>query len=378
MKVLQVIDTLQVAGAEVLLRDLVLGLARMKVECEVYVLRRSGSLLARSLEDGGIPVHAPSASSIYSPLHILRLAAHLRRHHYDLIHVHLFPAQLWVALAARMASVAAPLITTEHCAWNYRRHSWCRPLDRWMYGKYDAIAAVTADTARALIEWLPEVEPRTFVCLNGVDWNRFQAATASAIPGVPRGAFTILSVGRLVHQKDHATTIRALAAVPGAHLVIVGSGSDLRDHRQLAAALNVEGRVHFLGVRNDVAGLLKASDVFVQSSRFEGFGIAALEAMASGLAVVASRVPGLQEVVGNSGLLFHPGDHGALAGHLRTLAGSTDLRRKLGASAAMRARQFAFEQTIRGYLHLYDRVLSGERELRPEIRDPGLPAERCA
>jgi glycosyltransferase involved in cell wall biosynthesis len=359
MRVLQVIHNLGLAGAEVLTRDLILGLTGRGIECELYLLQSADSSLQRSLLAEGIRIHAPLQASVYSPLHVRALTTHFGACSYDIVHVHLFPAQLWVALAARAIKVSARLVTTEHSAYNYRRRRVYRPMDHWIYAQYCRIACVSDATAEALIEWLPEVAGKARSCPNGIHLKIFTntpPGSKSALFSLPETCPVILSVGRMVHQKDHGTAIRALSVTPEAHLVLVGVGPELEKHRKLAQKLGVAHRVHFLGPRTDIPQLMKAANIFVQSSRFEGFGIAALEAMASGLPVVASRVPGLAELVGEAGLLFEAGDHHQLARHLNTLLSNEELLTRLAERGKSRATAFSFDKTLDCYETLYRQV----------------------
>jgi len=107
----------------------------------------------------------------------------------------------------------------------------------------------------------------------------------------------------------------------------------------------------------DVAQLLKAADLYVQPSRWEGFGIAALEAMASGKAIVASDVPGLAQVVGDAGLLFPAGDAAQLARSISTALDNPDLRQRLAQRAQQRARMFSLDTTLDCYEKLYREVV---------------------
>jgi glycosyltransferase involved in cell wall biosynthesis len=360
MKVLQVINHLLVAGAQVLVRNMILGLTHRGIECELYLLQSTDSPIESSLLREAVRLYFPLRTSIYSPLHARSLAAHLRDHSYDVVHVHLFPAQLWVALASKLANATAPLVTTEHNTYNRRRRPIYRPMDRWMYAQYRFIASISEATTEALVRCLPELAGKARTCPNGIDVDSFASAPASnkfALLSLPDHCPVILSVGRLEFQKDHETVIRAMSLIQDAHLAVVGVGPRLEELESLARKLRVANRVHFLGQRTDVPQLMKAADVYVQSSRWEGFGIAALEAMASGLPVVASRVPGLAELVGDTGLLFEPGDHQQLAEHLATLINREELRARLAKAGQPRAAAFSFDRTLDCYENLYRELL---------------------
>jgi glycosyltransferase involved in cell wall biosynthesis len=141
-------------------------------------------------------------------------------------------------------------------------------------------------------------------------------------------------------------------------LVLAGDGSLRQQLEAQAETLGVTSRVHFLGRRMDVAELLKMADIYVHPAAFEGFGIAAAEALTAGKPVVASNVPGLAQVVGDAGILVPPGDVETLAAEVRTLINSPDRRQQLSRAAVERGRQFSIETTVAAYIDLYRSVLS--------------------
>lgn len=356
MRVLQVIDSLALGGAEVLVAGLHLGFRERGIECEYYLLRAEPTPLEKLLANHGARIHAPLVTSVYSPLHIQALQRHLRMFDYDILHVHLFPAQLWAACAARLARTAIPLVTTEHHTENRRRSPWCRSSDRWMYRQYRRIASISPATTASLVAWLPEVRGKVVECPNGVDVDAFASAHTSgkqALFSVPEDTAVILCVGRMESVKDHETLFRAVSLVPGAVLALAGDGPLAGKLHMLANKLGIASRVQFLGKRMDVPQLLKAADVYVQPSRAEGFGIAALEAMAAGKPVIASDIPGLGQVIGDAGLLFAAGDAHQLAACITTLLGDSDMRQRLATSAQMRARMFSLDRTLDCYEKLY-------------------------
>ena len=157
-------------------------------------------------------------------------------------------------------------------------------------------------------------------------------------------------------KKDHETLLRAVSLVPGVVLVLAGDGQLSEQLHTLADELGIASRVRFLGKRMDVPRLLKAVDVYVQPSLWEGFGIAALEAMAAGKPVVASNVPGLAEVIGDAGLLFSIGNAGQLAQHISTLLGDANYRQRLGQAAQKRSWMFSLDKTLDCYEKLYREV----------------------
>ncbi len=363
MKVLQIIDSLALGGAEVLVSSMHSGLRARGIECEYYVLRAGETPLAASLLDQNARIHAPLAASVYSPRHILAFERHLRKHSYDLVHVHLFPAQLWAACGARLARLKAPLVTTEHSTEVRRRKRWYRLVDRWMYAQYRLIAAVSAAVAANLAGWLPEVRNRIADCPNGIDIEAFSSATTpgkQTLFSISEETPVVMTVGSLEYVKGHETLLRAIRLIPDAVLIVIGDGRLSGKLWELAGGLGIAPRVKFLGKRRDIAQLLKAADVYVQPSRWESFCLAALEAMASGRAVIASDVPGLAQMVCDAGLLFTAGDVDGLAEGIKLLLGNSALRARLGASALKRARQFGLDATLDRYAALYRNALNSD------------------
>jgi len=171
----------------------------------------------------------------------------------------------------------------------------------------------------------------------------------------------VISVASLSKQKDHVTLIKAIAHLQNVHLLIVGDGSLKTKLHEFSISLGLNNRVHFLGYRNDVPELLAAADVFVMSSHWEGFGLAVVEAMAAGVPVIASDVPGLSEVIehGKSGLLFPARDEAKLAENIRLLLKDKHRRQQLINEGKKRAHYFTIDKTVSQYVGAYDKILRG-------------------
>jgi len=237
---------------------------------------------------------------------------------------------------------------------------WFRGIDRWMYGQYKRIASISAATTASLVEWLPELKDKVVECPNGINVDCY----ASSAPTDKQSLFAlsenvpvVLCVGRLEPEKGHKTLLRAVRLIPDVVLALAGDGQLSEQLHTLADELGIASRVRFLGKRMDVPQLLDAADVYVQPSLWEGFGIAALEAMAAGKPVVASNVPGLAEVVGDAGIFFPAGDFDQLAQSIVTLLDDAKYRQRLGEAARQRSRMFSLKKTIDCYERLYREVV---------------------
>ncbi|MGD0631908.1 MAG: glycosyltransferase family 4 protein [Terracidiphilus sp.] len=360
MRVLQLIDSLPLAGAEVLVKDIAPRLQERGIECEVAVLRKLNSALESMLERAGVPLHSTGVTNLYSPRQVGPLVNLMG--HFDIVHVHLFPAQLWAVLAARKMETRIRLVTTEHNTWNARRRLWLRPLDRWMYPHYQLIACNSEATADELVRWCPGIAEKIRVIPNGIPVEDFETAEPADLGLENQDGARLVFVGRFEPQKDHRTILLALKNLPEVRLLLVGDGPLRRELEDLAQSINVRSRVSFLGRRTDVANVLKASDIYVHSTNSDGFGIAACEAMAAGLPVIASDVPGLADVVRGAGVLFPVGDHAALAREIQELLASPARRREMSKASRKRAQSFSIDKTVDGYLAMYESLCRQERQ----------------
>jgi glycosyltransferase involved in cell wall biosynthesis len=361
MRVLHVINSLILAGAEVHLSEMLPRMRQRGLEVAVLALKHLDSPLENDLRAAGFHFLPSRGSVIYSPSHICSLVKHISS--FDVVHSHLFPAQLWVAASARLANRHIPLVTSEPSTHNRRRRRWARPLDLWMYQNYTKIICNSDATAEHLIRWVPEVADRVSVIHNGVPVQRFQDAEpankAEVLP-TASGRPVVMFVARFDPTKDHATLLRATRKVPDAELVLVGDGDARPAMQKLASDLGIGERVHFLGRRPDIPQLLKLADLYVHASHCEGFGIAAVEAMSAGLPVVASDVPGLKEVVKGAGRLVPPRDEEALAEAISDILRSRQIRQRMAAASQTRAAHFTIDRTVDSLTRIYEAVARGE------------------
>ena len=218
-----------------------------------------------------------------------------------------------------------------------RRHNLLRRLNAPLVSGFTAVSADLASWLTATVG-IPAHKVR--VLMNGVDTGRFRPGPvdrAALLPEVPPGAVVVGTVGRLDPVKGHTHLIDAVARLDASlHLVIVGDGPERPRIERAVSAAAIGDRVHLLGERADIPVLLRAFDLFCLPSLAEGISNTLLEAMATGLPVVATAVGGNPELVARdeTGLLVPAGDPDALATALGGLVAEPALRRRLGAGGA--------------------------------------------
>ncbi|HEY7509304.1 MAG TPA: glycosyltransferase [Vicinamibacteria bacterium] len=367
LRVAHVVESLGAGGAETLLADVVERLAPDRFESRVLALDAPLHLLPR-LRAAGVWAEPIALCPRRRPLACAaRLARRLRAYRPHVIHTHLYFANVLGRLAAS-ATPSARVVTTLHNP-DYTHESRPGPrfaarkaLDRWTARRNAAFVAVSSAVAedyRRQMGWTG-IE----VIHNGVDLDHFAPAppSAPASDAWPQGALRVLSVGRLHGQKGHTLLLQAAAACRSRGLAlalaIAGEGPLHAELEAQARAAGLGTSLRLLGRRSDVRELMRACDVFVFPSLYEAFGVALLEAMACGAAVVASRVGGIPEIVedGASGLLVPPADPAALADAIACLAERPDRRRALGRAARLRAEAFDIRETVRRLESLYARL----------------------
>lgn len=322
---------------------------------------RDADKFHRALDERKIPWRRVPCRLDVSPLLAGRVTRALRGEQPDLIHTHMVHADAYGSFAAH--ALRTPFVSTRHNDDRYLLGPF-RYVDRGlMHGVRRVVAiseAVRAFHARA---GLPAAKLVTVHY--GLDAPpKTPSELTPDQAGVAAGAPLVLAIGRLIAQKDHATLLDAFARVralhPEARLAILGWGPLEQATREHARALGLHGAVLLPG-RIEPRDWLARADVFAHTSRWEGFGIVLLEAMLAGLAVVATGVSAVPEIVadGTTGYLVGPGDSGGLAARLSELLEQPARRRALGDAGRERAHsEFSVARMTERTLDVYREALA--------------------
>jgi glycosyltransferase involved in cell wall biosynthesis len=272
----------------------------------------------------------------------------------DVVHTHLVHADVYGTLASPRAPWR--LVSTKHNDDPFRAGPF-RFVERALTKRTSRVIAITHALRRFCVERVGLPEAKVDVVHYGVDdvpaWGHDD-------PTPPGGRF-VLVVGRLVGQKGVDVAVRALAVLPDdVRLAVLGDGPERPRLEALARELGVADRVLLPGRVGDVAAWLRAAELVLHPVRWEGFGLAVLEAMLAERPVVASAVSAVPELVvgGQTGLLVPPDDAGALAASAAELLADPERAARMGAAGLRRARaEFSVARMVDATLGVYERAL---------------------
>lgn len=294
---------------------------------------------------------------VYNPLHIFSIAKRLK--HYQVVHVHLFPAFYWVVIAKLISFSSIKIVYTEHSTSNRRmRNKFFKWIDLFIYSKIDKIITISDEVDSHLKKYLNCSQDQLILIKNGVNIKKIlesQPLSKSELhASLTSSKKIILQVSSFHHPKDQYTVIKSLLHLPKNIIaVFVGEGVDKNKVEKFVNQSNLADRVLFLGIRTDIPELLKTVDIVVLSSHYEGMSLASIEGMASGKPFIASDVPGLREIVKGAGLLFEDKNEKQLAQHVQKLMEDKVFYEKVALACQERAKQYDIQKMVDQQVELY-------------------------
>lgn len=361
---LHVITTASIGGAERHLLELMKLLPKDRFEITLAFFKEEAHE-ARSLVPDfratGIRVVDLRMKSGLDPRPLWRLLRLVVRFRPDIVHTHLYRADIAGTTIARLLRVPVVVASVHNLdlETNYQR---IKPMVLSAYRRASGVIAISHAVRRQLIESYGLQESQVRTIHYGLDTNDWPAPDRSQNQDAVLG-----TVGRLAYQKGYDVLLSALSkvsvALPSIHLRIIGHDDEglRRKLEDQAKDLNVVRHVAFEGFSDSIRRELLDMDVFVLASRWEGFGLVLLEAMAAGLPVVATKVGPIPEICLEdvTALLVPPNDAEALADALQRLAVDTELRTRLGAAGRQRfLESFSSSVTAKKTISVYEELLS--------------------
>ena len=372
IRVLRVIARLNMGGPAIHVSNLAAGLETRGYHTTLVAgsLARGEDSMAYVAERLGVSVVSmPEMQREVAPLHdaksIRRLTAIMREERPHILHTHTAKAGALARAAALVAGKARPPIVVHtfhgHVLKGYfgpGRTAFFRQVERNLARSSDVLVAVSPEVRDELVaHGIAPTEKFTVIRLGIPLEERLGDETADLdyrhLYGIPADAFVVGWVGRMTGVKDTGAVLEIVRAARergiDAVLCMVGDGPDRERLEQLAHDLGIARSTYFVGYQEDVAGYYRLFDAFLLPSVNEGTPVSAIEALASGTPVVATRVGGVPDVVrdGIDGFLVEPGDTDAAAERLAELALDPDLRARLGESGRAYARDALLGRSTR-------------------------------
>lgn len=368
-KILHVVTSLAVGGAQRHLLRLLEGLSG-NYECHLIYFKDDD--LLKEFEEVAASVTKIQMDGVYGFVRMPALVRQVARGEYSFVHTHLLKADFWGMIASKIAGVEC-VISSKHNAEVSLQNIFVRVVHSWISRWNRRIIALSSAVAEYMIQYGGVSGPRLIVIHYGIDElsDQMTGTGTSMIRselGVPERAPVAVCVARIDPQKNHQLLIQAWARVvmthPDAYLIIIGGTQLGGDHYvkhlcNMVIEMGIEDRVVFTGLRSDVDDFLATADIAVMSSRWEGLGLALLEAMRHGLPVVATRVGGIVEVVddGVTGILVGDGDAPALAGAIEAILSDTHKAKEMGKAGRRRIEtHFAADDMIDKTLAIYSEM----------------------
>lgn len=376
IRVLQFLSSANIGGTERMVLQLVTRMDPQRFATDICFLYGPGPV-GTELSRRGFKVTYFYFHPAKLPLVIARLTAFFRRNPYDVVHIYGYKANL---LVRTLCWYWGPkYIITGQRSTDQNRRWFHSQLDRLTSRRVSLYISNSAAAKKLLVEREKIPEEKIIVIPNGVDCQRFRpptpeekAALRSRL-GLPKTATIMVNVANLLPVKGHMYLLKAIASLPSKikeklALLLVGYGPLQESLKKEAALLNLYSVVRFLGRQEseNVAKILRAADIFVLASLWEGLPNAVLEAMATGLPVVATATGGVPELIRDEkeGLLVPPKDPDALAAAVRRLVSDIQLRQTLGGNARVRAQKsFSLEEMTAQTEKIYLSLLGGREPI---------------
>jgi len=364
LRLVHLVQSLDIGGLELMVVSLVEALDPARFESSVICYDELGSLVPR-LERRGVRVRVLERQPGIDVRYVLRLSRNLAADRPDLLHLHNPTALFYGALAGRLARIPA-IVYTDHGR-DLASGRSVMLANQVLARLVDRIVAVSDYGRRNLIE--NEGFPTRRICVihNGVSGRAFDGhqrrCKVRAGLGLVEAQPAIGIVARLDPVKNHSALLRAMRSVlehvPDARLFVIGDGPQRGALESLAIELAIAPTVVFLGARDDVPDLLAALDLFVLPSLTEGLSLTLIECCAAGKPIVATDVGGNPEVIrdGENGLLIPPDDDRALATAIMRLLTDPDLAASIGQAGRARFEaEFTLDAMTSRYRDLYESI----------------------
>lgn len=374
MKILFVNNGLAGGGVEKLLNDMLPLINESRNYCELLILFDGNAKYLESLRNNGVKVQIVP-KNIYKKGHfqrILYIMNYIKNNDFDIVHANEFPLIYYCSIIKMILGKKMPkLVMTEHNTDNRRRHiKLSRPLEKLIYRNYDKVMSISdkvmsiSDKVQeVLLDWLrPNDRDKYAVIYNGIATENFKNSKpyerSDLVPEISGKDKLLCVIGSLTEQKNYFFMLEVMESLPdNYHVLCLGEGPLKQKIISKIQQKGLQKRVHLLGFRKDAARILKTVDVLVIPSLWEGFGLIAVEAMASQTPVVVSNVPGLAEVVGDAGIKCSVNNVDEFTRAIKKVTNDNEYACQLAKLGEKQVNKYDVRKMTKDYLNLYKQLL---------------------
>lgn len=357
MKIIQIIPLLDLAGAETMCENLTNSLIKLGHEVTVISLYDYHSVITERMEKNGIKIIYLNKKSGLDLSLTFKLVKIFKEYKPDVVHSHLYAGK-YAHVAASICGVPGKVYTIHNIARN-EAGKMNRTFNRFLFKKCHVVpVSLTKEIQKSVADEYNIDFKNTPVVFNGVSMEKCH------IKNDYSGNGRILHIGRFSKQKNHEVLVRAFSRVVNrgsdVFLYLYGQGELEEAIKELVKNLNMDQNIFFCGLTDDVYSVMESSDIFVLPSLFEGMPMTLIEAMGTGMPILASNVGGIPDMIENekSGLLCEPTVEGVAAG-LERLISSADDRKLYGQNAVISSEKFSADKMAKDYYEIYLKACKG-------------------
>lgn len=354
MKILQVIPYFCFGGAETMCENLCYALTGQGHEVTVVSLYGEHTPISRRMEEAGVKIRYLDKRLGLDLSMVPKLYRIMKEEKPDVVHTHLDVIKYAVA-AARLAGVPKCVHTVHNVAEKEAEGRAQKIINGFYFRRGLSVpVALSPEVQTSIVSFYGLQKEQVPVAYNGVDLSRCQPKESYK----SGEAFHILHIGRFNEQKNHEMLLRVFQKLaekhPNLRLDLLGEGELREKMESLAEDLGIREQVSFLGAQSNVYPYLHNADLFLLPSRYEGMPMTLIEAMGTGLPIVATAVGGVPDMLtnGEDGITV-PCEEAAVAGACETLIRNEDLREKLGRAARENADRFSAQTMGKRYAEIY-------------------------
>lgn len=353
MKIMQVIPAFRLAGAEVMCENLCIALKNAGEMVIAVSLYSEKTAITDRLEKAGVHIEYLNKKPGFDASIIFKLVKLFKREKPDVVHTHIY-ASRYGLIAAVLAGIEKKVHTVHNVA-QKEQGNLGKKVNSFMYKYFNVVpVALSQEVRKSISDVYRLQEDSVPTVFNGIDLSKCITKTNYKVNKI----FAILHIGRFMKVKNHEILIRAFATFvkknPCSKLQLLGEGEMFDEMQNLAKTLDVADKVEFLGLQSNVYPFLHKADVFCLPSEYEGVPMTLIEAMGTGLPIIASNVGGIPDMLTNNedALLIKPTSD-ELNEAMERLYQSDTLREKFGKKVKKKAIVFSSEEMAKRYERIY-------------------------